>query len=48
MASAPVDIQLRQSCYTIAHIHCLLFGGGVFASFADIYRWLPKITALWT
>jgi len=44
LASVPVDTQLHQSYYVVAHLHYVLFGGSVFAIFAGIYYWFPKIT----
>ena len=44
LAAVPVDTQLHQSYYVVAHFHYTLFGGTVFAIFAALYYWLPKIT----
>src|SRR5256885_5171231 len=44
LSSVPVDTQLHQSYYVVAHLHYVLFGGSVFAIFAGIYYWFPKIT----
>jgi cytochrome c oxidase subunit I len=44
LASVPVDTQLHQSYYVVAHLHYVLFGGSVFTIFAGLYYWLPKIT----
>jgi cytochrome c oxidase subunit 1 len=44
LASVPVDTQLHQSYYVVAHLHYVLFGGTVFTIFAGIYYWFPKIT----
>ncbi|HKW59739.1 MAG TPA: cytochrome c oxidase subunit I [Candidatus Dormibacteraeota bacterium] len=44
LASVPVDTQLHQSYFVVAHLHYVLFGGSVFAIFAGIYYWFPKIT----
>jgi cytochrome c oxidase subunit 1 len=43
LASVPVDTQLHQSYYVVAHLHYVLFGGSVFTIFAGLYYWLPKI-----
>jgi heme/copper-type cytochrome/quinol oxidase subunit 1 len=40
----PVDTQLHQSYYVVAHLHYVLFGGSVFTIFAGLYYWFPKIT----
>ncbi len=44
LSAVPVDTQLHQSYYVVAHIHYVLFGGSVFTIFAGIYYWYPKIT----
>jgi cytochrome c oxidase subunit I len=44
LASVPVDQQLHQSYYVVAHLHYVLFGGSVFTIFAGAYYWYPKIT----
>jgi cytochrome c oxidase subunit 1 len=44
LSSVPVDTQLHQSYYVVAHLHYVLFGGSVFTIFAGIYYWYPKIT----
>jgi cytochrome c oxidase subunit 1 len=43
MASIPVDWQVTDTYYVVAHIHYVLFGGSIFALFAGIYYWFPKI-----
>jgi cytochrome c oxidase subunit I len=44
LSSVPVDTQLHQSYYVVAHLHYVLFGGSVMTIFAGIYYWFPKIT----
>ncbi|HVB77886.1 MAG TPA: cytochrome c oxidase subunit I [Candidatus Nitrosotalea sp.] len=43
LSSVPVDTQLHQSYYVVAHLHYVLFGGSVFTIFAGIYYWFPKV-----
>jgi cytochrome c oxidase subunit 1/cytochrome c oxidase subunit I+III len=43
-AAAPVDWQLTDSYYVVAHFHYVLFGGTVFAVFAATYYWFPKMS----
>jgi cytochrome c oxidase subunit 1 len=44
LASPPLDFQLTDSYYVVAHMHYVLFGGSVFGVFAAIYLWFPKFT----
>ncbi|MBA2438472.1 MAG: cytochrome c oxidase subunit I [Acidimicrobiia bacterium] len=44
LASPPLDFQVTDSYYVVAHMHYVLFGGSVFALFAAIYYWFPKFT----
>ncbi|HLF26856.1 MAG TPA: cytochrome c oxidase subunit I [Anaerolineae bacterium] len=43
-AIVPVDRQVQDSYYVVAHLHYVLFGGSVFGIFAGLYYWLPKMT----
>jgi cytochrome c oxidase subunit I len=43
-AAIPIDWQLTDSYFVVAHIHYVLFGGTIFAIFAAIYYWFPKMT----
>ena len=42
MASS--DAQQQDTYFIVAHIHYVLFGGAIFAIFAGIFYWFPKIT----
>ncbi|MGH2995745.1 MAG: cytochrome c oxidase subunit I, partial [Gaiellaceae bacterium] len=44
LAAFPVDYQVQDTYYVVAHLHYVLFGGSVFAIFAGAYYWFPKIT----
>jgi cytochrome c oxidase subunit I len=44
LAMFPVDWQLNESYFVVAHIHFVLVGGAVMTIFAGIYYWFPKIT----
>ncbi|MFZ2050236.1 MAG: cytochrome c oxidase subunit I [Solirubrobacteraceae bacterium] len=44
LAVFPVDWQLNESYFVVAHIHFVLMGGAVFTVFAGIYYWFPKMT----
>jgi cytochrome c oxidase subunit 1 len=43
LASFPVDWQLHDTYYVVAHLHYVLFGGSIFGIFAGLYYWWPKI-----
>jgi cytochrome c oxidase subunit 1 len=43
-ASYPVDYQLHDSYYVVAHFHYVLVGGSLFGLLAGTYYWFPKIT----
>jgi cytochrome c oxidase subunit 1 len=43
-ASAASDLQQTDTYFIVAHIHYVLFGGVMFALFAGMYYWIPKIT----
>ncbi len=43
-ASPPSDSQQQDTYFIVAHIHYVLFGGSIFALFAGLYYWWPKIT----
>jgi len=44
LAIFPVDWQLHDTYFVVAHFHYVLFGGAVFALFAGLYYWFPKMT----
>jgi cytochrome c oxidase subunit 1/cytochrome c oxidase subunit I+III len=43
-AVVPIDWQMTDSYYVVAHLHYVMFGGTVFAIFAGFYYWYPKFT----
>ncbi len=43
MASTPVDLFIHHTYFIVAHFHYVLFGGSIFAIFAAIYFWFPKM-----
>ena len=44
LAVFPVDWQLHDTYFVVAHIHYVLFGGSVFGIFAGLYYWFPKMS----
>ncbi|MDD7968096.1 aa3-type cytochrome oxidase subunit I [Actinomycetospora lemnae] len=44
LASPPLDFHLNDSYFVVAHFHYVLFGTIVFATYAGIYFWFPKMT----
>jgi cytochrome c oxidase subunit 1 len=44
LAVFPVDWQLQDTYFVVAHLHYVLFGGSVFGIFAGLYYWFPKMS----
>ena len=44
LASPPIDFHVSDSYFVVAHFHYVLFGTIVFAVYAGIYFWFPKMT----
>ncbi len=44
LASPPLDFHLSDSYFVVAHFHYVLFGTIVFATYAGVYFWFPKMT----
>jgi cytochrome c oxidase subunit 1 len=44
LASPPLDFQISDTYFVVAHFHYVVFGTVVFAMFAGFYFWWPKFT----
>jgi cytochrome c oxidase subunit 1 len=43
VAAPPIDFQARDSYFLVAHFHYTIGGGSLFAIFAAIFFWFPKV-----
>ena len=46
LSVAPIDIQLQDTYYVVAHFHYVLVAGSLYAMFAGFYYWSPKWTGV--
>ncbi len=44
VASVPVDTQVHDTYFVVAHFHYVLIGGAVFPLLGAVYYWFPKLT----
>jgi cytochrome c oxidase subunit 1 len=44
VASVPLDTQLHDTYFVVAHFHYVLIGGAVFPLMGAVYYWYPKLT----
>src|SRR5436853_151681 len=44
LAGEPLDLQLHDTFFVVAHLHYVLIGGAVFPLFAAFHYWFPKFT----
>ncbi|MDB5828383.1 MAG: cytochrome c oxidase, subunit [Variovorax sp.] len=46
LSIAPIDIQLHDTHYVVAHFHYVLVADSLFAMFSGFYYWVPKWTGV--
>jgi cytochrome c oxidase subunit 1 len=44
LADVPTDLSLSDTYFVVAHFHYTIIGAEIFALFAGVYYWFPKIT----
>jgi cytochrome c oxidase subunit 1 len=44
IAAVPLDLQVHDTFFIVAHLHYVLIGGAVFPLLGAVYYWYPKIT----
>ena len=44
LGSVPLDLQVTDTYFVVAHLHYVLIGGAVFPLFGAFFYWFPKVT----
>jgi cytochrome c oxidase subunit I len=44
LAAVPLDLQVHDTFFVVAHFHYVLIGGALFPLFGGFYHWFPKMT----